>query len=104
MGGGLHAALGGEVFRDSEGSTGVLNGRDEEGLGLLRQQLSAVKRIRIEHERKDVAIAALRLEVRSGNGRGKNVIYAMTLWISCFCGVTHRTEKYRSHTTVLSVL
>lgn len=36
---------------------------DEEGLGLLRQQLSAVQRIRIEHERKDATIAALRMEV-----------------------------------------
>lgn len=36
---------------------------DEEGLGLLRQQLSAVQRIRVEHERKDATIAALRLEV-----------------------------------------
>lgn len=35
----------------------------DEGLGLLRQQLSAVQRIRIEHERKDATIAALRLEV-----------------------------------------
>ena len=36
----------------------------EEGLRLLRQQLSAVQRIRVEHERKDATIAALRLEVR----------------------------------------
>lgn len=39
-------------------------GGDEEGLSLLRQQLSAVQRIRIEHERKDATIAALRLEAR----------------------------------------
>lgn len=44
------------------GGSGVSRG-DEEGLGLLRQQLSAVQRIRIEHERKDATIAALRLEV-----------------------------------------
>ncbi|CAM9947289.1 unnamed protein product, partial [Scytosiphon promiscuus] len=46
------------------GGSGLSRG-DEEGLGLLRQQLSAVQRIRIEHERKDAAIAALRLEVSS---------------------------------------
>ncbi|CAM9214290.1 unnamed protein product, partial [Phaeothamnion confervicola] len=35
-------------------------GDDEEGLRALRQQLAAVQRIRIEHERKDAIIAALR--------------------------------------------
>eukprot|EP00752_Nemacystus_decipiens_P007392 g6611.t1 len=46
-----------------EGSVRSTAAADEEGLGLLRQQLSAVQRIRVEHERKDAAIAALRLEV-----------------------------------------
>lgn len=45
------------------GGTSFMGTSNDEGLGLLRQQLSAVQRIRIEHERKDTAIAALRLEV-----------------------------------------
>jgi hypothetical protein len=36
---------------------------DEGGLALLRQQLSAVQRIRVEHDRKDALITALREEV-----------------------------------------
>lgn len=68
MGGGLFSALGvvgNNTGRESNASGGTVTGSDEEGLGLLRQQLSAVQRIRIEHERKDATIAALRLEVRS---------------------------------------
>lgn len=59
------AWIGGDGGADGEGEGGgtKMSGGDEEGLGLLRQQLSAVHRIRIEHERKDAAIAALRLEV-----------------------------------------
>ena len=75
MGGGFISALGviggnggggggGCAGRESNTSGGTLTASDEEGLGILRQQLSAVQRIRIEHERKDAAIAALRLEVR----------------------------------------
>lgn len=52
------------------GGSGRSAAADEEGLGLLRQQLSAVQRIRVEHERKDAAIAALRLEVRASAGGG----------------------------------
>lgn len=63
MGGGLFAALAG---RESNGSGGTWTGSDEEGLGLLKQQLSAVQRIRVEHERKESVIAGLRLEVRRG--------------------------------------
>lgn len=68
MGGGLFSALGvvgTSAGRESNASGGTAAGSDEEGLGLLRQQLSAVQRIRVEHERKDATIAALRLEVRS---------------------------------------
>ena len=77
MGGGFISALGiiggnggngggggGCAGRESNTSGGTLTASDEEGLGVLRQQLSAVQRIRIEHERKDAAITALRLEVR----------------------------------------
>lgn len=71
MGGGFVSALGvigggggGYAGRESHTSGGTLTASDEEGLGILRQQLSAVQRIRIEHERKDAAIAALRMEVR----------------------------------------
>ncbi|CAM9419672.1 unnamed protein product, partial [Ectocarpus sp. 6 AP-2014] len=49
--------------------SGSGGGGDEEGLGLLRQQLSAVQRIRIEHERKDATIAALRLEASADTAR-----------------------------------
>lgn len=69
----------GRVSRDLEGSVGVPNGGDEEGLGLLRQQLLAVKRIRMEHERKDTTIVALRLEVRSGNSPLEIDIHVMVL-------------------------
>lgn len=61
----------------------IPNGGDEEGLGLLRQQLLAVKRIRMEHERKDAAIAALRLEVRSGNAPHKMDTHVMVSWATC---------------------
>lgn len=71
LGGGFVSALGaigdgggGYAGRESNTSGGTLTASDEEGLGILRQQLSAVQRIRIEHERKDAAIAALRMEVR----------------------------------------
>ncbi|CAM9140621.1 unnamed protein product, partial [Pylaiella littoralis] len=57
------AWIGGGSGADGDGGSAMMSGGDEEGLGLLRQQLSAVQRIRIEHERKDAAIAALRLEV-----------------------------------------
>lgn len=62
--GALFSSLGGgrDSTNASAASAGA-GGGDEEGLGLLRQQLSAVQRIRMEHERKDATIAALRLEV-----------------------------------------
>lgn len=70
--GALFSALGGggggmrRSVNASRGGGGWASGDGdgEEGLGLLRQQLSAVQRIRMEHERKDATIAALRLEVR----------------------------------------
>lgn len=62
--GGGNGCGGGCAGRESNTSGGTLTASDEEGLVILRQQLSAVQRIRIEHERKDAAIAALRLEVR----------------------------------------
>lgn len=60
LGGGGGGGAGGT---GGDGGSGRSAAADEEGLGLLRQQLSAVQRIRVEHERKDAAIAALRLEV-----------------------------------------
>lgn len=95
----------GRVSRDSERSVGVPNGGDEEGLGLLRQQLSAVKRIRMEHERKDAAIAALRLEVRSGNEPHKVDIHVMALLISCSTYPLNeqRTGNCQGRTTLYTV-
>lgn len=63
--GALFSALGrGRESTNASAGGGVDDdGGDEEGLGLLRQQLAAVQRIRMEHERKDATIAALRLEV-----------------------------------------
>lgn len=64
------AWIGGGSGADGDGGSAMMSGGDEEGLGLLRQQLSAVQRIRIEHERKDAAIAALRLEVHNKRTQG----------------------------------
>lgn len=71
-GGGLGDVGAGQSTSTSRGGGGDrgsgMSVADEEGLGLLQQQLSAVQRIRIEHERKDAAIAALRLEVSVKSG------------------------------------
>lgn len=93
MGGGFISALGvvcgncsggGCAGRESNTSGGTLTASDEEGLGVLRQQLSAVQRIRIEHERKDAAIAALRLEVRQD---APQVLLRKTEVCVCGCAV-----------------
>lgn len=68
----LHSLSGGREIEgrgeiDSSAATlaGCTNGGvvEDEGLSILRQQLSVVQHIRMEHERKDAIIATLRLEV-----------------------------------------
>lgn len=120
MGGGFISALGvisgnggggegGCAGRESNTSGGTLTASDEEGLGILRQQLSAVQRIRIEHERKDAAIAALRLEVRQNAPQAllrlAEVVRNCAVFVlSCSGAKSTRRARRTSFTSVLTVV